>query len=108
MSIKTQSEAANFVRKYVAAKHEFERLDALKAELVPYVQDNGALNKTGKSIELYAAEHKVSITPLQARPSYAKAIAAIKGKYPELAADIDAIIAEYTSLEKEGFSVSIR
>ena len=108
MSILTQSAACAFVRKYVAAKHALDELDAKKAELIPFVQENGTRNKSGKSMELCIAEHKAVVTPKTARPSYNKAWTALIAKHPEIAEDAAKILAECTTLAEEGYSVSIK
>ena len=108
MAITSQSSACAFVRKYLAAKRAFEKLEAEKSELIPFVQENGTPNKSGKSLELFVAEHKAIITPKSPSPSYSKAWTALIAKHPEIAEDAAAILAENTSLAKEGYSVSIK
>ena len=103
----SQQEIAVFVRKYIAAKHELERLEALKGDVAAYVLENGAANKTGKSVQLFAAEHKIEVRPTGSRVSYAAAVKAIKAKYPAIAEDIDAIVNANTS-NADGYTVSIK
>ena len=108
MAITSQSSACAFVRKYLAAKRAYDELDAQKSELVPFIQENGTASKSGKSLEMFIAEHKAVMTPKTPTPSYSKAWNALLTKYPAIAEDAAAILAANTSPAKDGYSISFK